>query len=459
MIVVVRRPAFVGVLLGAIVGLAACGTGAHDPVAVRVGRAGISAGTVQHWMSVRFGGVAGSREQVLGFLISSQRTIGEAGELGVGASDTEAQKQLEVLRYDEQEGLGYLPSPTEAALQRAVGGGVTRADRVWLMRLSMLATRIEQKRLANAQQAVTHAQIARYYDGHREQFVVPERRDVVWIVTYSDATVRRAMREVHAGKNLLSLAERISLDPPTINGMELSTTLQPELAEHVFATRPHVLAGPFRQAENHYIFEVTGVTPARQQTLIEVEASIRNRLATQKQRQESATLAAASDRAWALRTSCAAGYVVPGCGQYTSATTTLIDDWPYAQAGIKPATAGVVISSKRVKIGTILAAGPRKLTVYLSEADNGSRSSCYGACARLWPPVRTRGAPSAKGLARTADLGTITRADGTRQVTYFSHPLYYYAKDQNSHDVLGHGRDSFGTAWYAITTGGGKVER
>jgi predicted lipoprotein with Yx(FWY)xxD motif len=110
------------------------------------------------------------------------------------------------------------------------------------------------------------------------------------------------------------------------------------------------------------------------------------------------------------------------------------------------------------KLGKILAAGPKRLTVYLFESDHGSTSTCTGACARVWPPVTTSGDPKAQGGAVAADLSTITRSDGTKQVAYKGHPLYYYVKDGDNGDAYGQGINSFGAGWYVLSPNGGKVD-
>jgi predicted lipoprotein with Yx(FWY)xxD motif len=119
----------------------------------------------------------------------------------------------------------------------------------------------------------------------------------------------------------------------------------------------------------------------------------------------------------------------------------------------------VTVTTKRLKLGTILGAGPRQRTVYLFEADSGSTSACYGACARIWPPVITAGPPTVAGMAIPGDLGTITRSDGTKQVTYFHHPLYYFSMDKDSGDVHGRGVKSFGSRWYPLRTIGVRFDR
>ena len=122
------------------------------------------------------------------------------------------------------------------------------------------------------------------------------------------------------------------------------------------------------------------------------------------------------------------------------------------------AASGELVVTKHGKLGTILAAGPKKLTVYLFEADKGAASSCTGACAKAWPPVTTSGAPTAAGSAVTADLGTITRSDGTKQVTYKGHPLYFFEKDKDAGDAYGQGAKAFGADWYVLKPSGIKVD-
>jgi predicted lipoprotein with Yx(FWY)xxD motif len=122
------------------------------------------------------------------------------------------------------------------------------------------------------------------------------------------------------------------------------------------------------------------------------------------------------------------------------------------------ASSGVAVATKHSKLGTILAAGPKHLTVYLFEADKGSTSACSGACANVWPAVTTEGKPSAAGAAVAGDLGTTMRSDGTEQVTYKGHPLYFYDDDKDSGDAYGQGSKSFGAGWYVLKPSGSKID-
>jgi predicted lipoprotein with Yx(FWY)xxD motif len=122
------------------------------------------------------------------------------------------------------------------------------------------------------------------------------------------------------------------------------------------------------------------------------------------------------------------------------------------------ANAGVLIVSKHSHDGTILAAGQKRLTVYMFEGDHGSTSSCSGACAQVWPPVTTAAAATTSGAAVASDLGTITRSDGTKQVTYKGHPLYFYVKDKDDGDAYGQNVNGFGADWYVLKPSGVKVD-
>jgi hypothetical protein len=84
-------------------------------------------------------------------------------------------------------------------------------------------------------------------------------------------------------------------------------------------------------------------------------------------------------------------------------------------------------------------------------------SACSGACAGAWPPVTASGTVTATGGAQSSDLGTITRSDGTKQVTYDGHPLYYFAGDSGPGMSSGQGSDQFGAKWWLVTPAGNDV--
>lgn len=109
------------------------------------------------------------------------------------------------------------------------------------------------------------------------------------------------------------------------------------------------------------------------------------------------------------------------------------------------------------KVGGVLVDEEGK-TLYLFEKDPRGESECYGACLSVWPPVLTDGEPEAEGGAQQSKLSTIRRDDGSAQVAYNGHPLYYYQADTEEGDAYGEGLDQFGAEWYALSAVGQKVE-
>jgi predicted lipoprotein with Yx(FWY)xxD motif len=86
-------------------------------------------------------------------------------------------------------------------------------------------------------------------------------------------------------------------------------------------------------------------------------------------------------------------------------------------------------------------------TLYRLTADSMNTSVCTGTCAKTWPPVLlAAGQTSPKGSGVTG-LGTITRAGGTRQVTYQGLPLYTYTGDHKAGQVKGNIKDTWGQWW------------
>ena len=94
--------------------------------------------------------------------------------------------------------------------------------------------------------------------------------------------------------------------------------------------------------------------------------------------------------------------------------------------------------------------------IYLFDVETGPRSRCYGACAQAWPPVLTKGRPTAGKGARRGLLGTIRRRDGSTQVTYRGHPLYYYVTDSPGR-VLCQNVTEFGGTWLVVRANGSAV--
>ena len=155
--------------------------------------------------------------------------------------------------------------------------------------------------------------------------------------------------------------------------------------------------------------------------------------------------------------------VLAGCGSASSSNSSSA-----TAAAATPATSSTTSSAGAAsgqQIGMAKGADGMYLTgasgraVYLWVADSGGKSACSGACAKYWPPVETKGKPTAATGVNASDLGTITRTDGSEQVTYKGHPLYYFIADKSAGEIKGQGNNGFGAKWWLVTPAGDAITK
>ena len=81
----------------------------------------------------------------------------------------------------------------------------------------------------------------------------------------------------------------------------------------------------------------------------------------------------------------------------------------------------------------------------------------HSVSAQYWPPLITNDAPKAGAGAAASLLGTTIRTDGTTEVTYGGHPLYYVVTDHNPGDATGQGVNNFGAPWDVVGPDGKQI--
>ena len=146
------------------------------------------------------------------------------------------------------------------------------------------------------------------------------------------------------------------------------------------------------------------------------------------------------------------GLLIAGCGAGNSASTG------GSHATSTPAGSGgsagpVTITTVEGRDGTYLTDGSGR-ALYMWLGDGARKSSCSGDCALSWPPLVTGATPKVTGEASQAAVGTLTRADGSKQVTYEGHPLYHFVVDSRPGTTKGQGSDSFGARWWLVSPSG-----
>jgi predicted lipoprotein with Yx(FWY)xxD motif len=124
-----------------------------------------------------------------------------------------------------------------------------------------------------------------------------------------------------------------------------------------------------------------------------------------------------------------------------------------SEASIPVTGEAVVKPVANFDYGPILANGDG-LPLYIFDKDiqNGTTSACTdAACTANWSPLTTQGTASAGPGTIQSMLGTITRDDGTTQVTYNGWPLYTYNGDASSDTTNGQGAEP---GWTLISSSG-----
>ncbi|MBR7832530.1 hypothetical protein KDL01_04630 [Actinospica durhamensis] len=153
----------------------------------------------------------------------------------------------------------------------------------------------------------------------------------------------------------------------------------------------------------------------------------------------------------------ALGAILTGCS--SSSPSTPSTPTAIITTSVTATSAGAALKTvSNSALGTILV-DSNGATVYRFDADSASppTSHCTGSCASVWPPVVAgSGALTAQGFAQS-ELGTITRSDGTKQVTVDGWPVYTYTGDSAAGQTNGQKLNANGGTWWAVTTTGARA--
>jgi predicted lipoprotein with Yx(FWY)xxD motif len=162
-----------------------------------------------------------------------------------------------------------------------------------------------------------------------------------------------------------------------------------------------------------------------------------------------------------ITASIGAALLAASCGgpAYGSTSASSGGGYPGA-AGTPPGSSGpsATIAVRSTALGQILVDGSGR-TLYLFAGDQGTASSCYNACAGVWPPATATGAPVAGAGVHQSLLATTARKDGSMELVYNGHPLYYFISDKQPGDTTGQALSSFGADWYVLSPAGTQINK
>ncbi|HST41895.1 MAG TPA: peptidyl-prolyl cis-trans isomerase [Conexibacter sp.] len=259
------------------------------------------------------------RSQTMALLIQAIWFDKEAEDLGVSVTDRDVERLLAETKRQS--------FPRRGDYERFLRqSGMTEEDVLFRLRVNDLGTRISEK-IQRSAGNVTEAQITDYYNRNREQFAVPERRDLEIVLTRTEAQAEEAKRAIEGGTSWAAAARRYSTDALSKgNGGRLAGVARGQqdraLDTAAFNAREDVIVGPVRGQFGWYIVRVTGVTPARQSSLADSREQIRELLRQQNSTRELTEFGREFQSRWRRETNCRREYVIADFCANAPRTTT-----------------------------------------------------------------------------------------------------------------------------------------
>ena len=257
--------------------------------------------------------------QTMGTLIQNLWIEKEAEEQDVSVSDADVRRQFALTKRQS--------FPTAKAYDRFLAtSGMTEADVLERVRIQALAEALTRK-VQESATPVTDAQIQSYYTRNREQFAIPERRDVQLVLARTQAQANAAKSAVQNGASWAAVARQYSTDAASkAAGGELRGVSRDQqdraFDQAAFTARENEIVGPVKGQFGFYVLRVTNITPPRQTPLAEARAQIRALLQQQAQQTKMSTFIRDFQQRWKDTTNCREGYVVQLCKNAPTPRTT-----------------------------------------------------------------------------------------------------------------------------------------
>jgi predicted lipoprotein with Yx(FWY)xxD motif len=131
------------------------------------------------------------------------------------------------------------------------------------------------------------------------------------------------------------------------------------------------------------------------------------------------------------------------------------DAVPPAAAAPGAAGPAELVARQIPKMGNVVTNNNWVLYRFDKDTANPPASNCNDTCAKIWPPVLTNGTPKLEGVDANL-VGTVTRADGTTQVTLNGWPVYRYAGDTKGAEPPTWKGQKVGNTWWVMDQNGKK---
>lgn len=220
------------------------------------------------------------KREVMQFLIQAEWVQQESEQRDIEVSDKAVQKS-----FEDQKKQAF---PTDKAYQEFLKtSGMTEADILFRVKLAQLQEKLTQKVTEDAAKVST-ADVEEYYETKKKRFAQPERRDLLVVLTKTEAKAQEAKQALESGQPWKQVVKEYSIDETSkAQGGKLAAVAKGQqdkaLEDAVFAASKGELEGPIKTQFGWYVFEVEKITPASQQSLEQSQDTIKNLLKQQRQ--------------------------------------------------------------------------------------------------------------------------------------------------------------------------------
>jgi predicted lipoprotein with Yx(FWY)xxD motif len=150
----------------------------------------------------------------------------------------------------------------------------------------------------------------------------------------------------------------------------------------------------------------------------------------------------------------AVSLTLAACGSSSNGTgsSSQSSSTPSTQSSSTPAGEGasaVVKTASNATLGATVLTNAQGMTLYALSGERAGKFTCASsACLQAWHPLSATAAGTPAGSV--GSLGTVTRPDGSLQVSYKGMPLYTFTQDQAAGQAKGQGLKDVGT-WNAVS--------
>ncbi|HEX8066964.1 MAG TPA: peptidyl-prolyl cis-trans isomerase [Thermoleophilaceae bacterium] len=222
----------------------------------------------------------GLKEQTMQFLISAQWLQQESEKRGVKATEEQVKKT-----FEDQKKQAF---PKEKDYQKFLQtSGRTEADLLFQVKLSVLTNQLQAK-VVEGKGEPSKDEISDYYNKNKKRFATPESRDLLVVLTKKEDKAKTALAALKKGTAWKDVVKKYSEDTASKSqGGKLpgvtKGTQEKAFDDAIFKAQKGETQGPIKTQFGYYVFEVTKVTPASQQTEQQASETIKNLLKSQAQ--------------------------------------------------------------------------------------------------------------------------------------------------------------------------------